>query len=174
MSETEFLFAIAQVAATFAGFSTLVVVVRQDARRTRGALVTARLISMLQRSLITILSCFVPFLPRYAGLSAIYSWRLSSGVFFVAWLIHYVHNLYRLRSQGVFAHLSGYNRWNVFVVDPVTMAALALGSVGFWGSNIEVVYLCCTLVMLYICGFLFLQQVKALNVDDTQSDSIAV
>jgi len=88
-------------------------------------------------------------------------------MFFVAWLIYYIHNLYRLSSQGVFAHLSRFNRWNVFVVDPVTMAALALGSLGFWGSSIEVVYLCWTLVMLYICGFLFLQQVRALNVDDT-------
>lgn len=165
MSETEFLFAIAQVAATFAGFSTLVVVLRQDPRRARGALVTARLVSMLQQSLITILFCFVPFLPRYAGLSAIYSWRLCSGLFFVVWLIHYIHNFYRLRGQGVLTHLSRSNRWNVFVVHPVAMAVLALGSFGLWGSSIGMVYLSCTLAMLYLCGFLFLQQVRALDVN---------
>jgi hypothetical protein len=165
MSETEFLFAIAQVAATFAGFSTLVVAIRQDPSKSRGGLVTARLISMLQQSLITILFCFVPFLPQHAGLSAIYSWRLSSGLFLVAWFIHYFHNLSSLRSQGIFAHLSRSNRWNVFVVHPIAMAALALGSFGLWGNKVGMVYLCCTLVMLYLCGFLFLQQVRALNVD---------
>ena len=163
MSETEFLFVIAQVAATFAGFSTLVVVVRQDPRRAYGELVTARLISMLQRSLITILFCFVPFLPRYAGLPAVYSWRLSARMFFVAWRIFYFHTLYRLR--GVFARVRRSHRWPVLGVDPIAMAALALGSFGFLGSSIGVVYLCCTLTMLYICGFLFLQQVRALNVE---------
>jgi len=168
MSETEFLFAIAQVAATFAGFSTLIFVIRQEPRLARGALVTGRLISMLQQSLITILFCFIPFLPRYAGLSPLSSWQLSSGLFCIAWLIHYVHNLSRLWREGLFHHLSRSNRWNVFIIHPLAMAALALGSCRVWGRETGLAYLCCTLTMLYLCGFLFLQQVRALNVDSAE------
>ena len=168
MSEAEFLFSVALVAATFAGFATLVVVIRQGPDRPNNALIARRLVTMLQQSLITILFCFIPFLPQYADLSPLSSWRLSSSLFCIAWLIHYVHNVNRLRKEGLLRQLSPSNRWHVYLVHPMAIAALALGSFGVWGRQGGLVYLCCALTMLYLCGFLFLQQVRALNIESAK------
>lgn len=162
MAETDFLFTVAEVAATFAGFSTLVVVVQQQFSGGGSALVAARLISMLSQSLLAILFCLLPFLPEYAGLSTSASWRLSSGLFCLAWLAYYLNILLRIRARGIFSAMSIMNRLNVFATHPVAIVVLGLGALGLWNHHTGLVYLCCILGLLALCGFLFLQQVLAI------------
>ena len=165
MVEADFLFTVAEVAAAFVGFSTLVVVVQQRLTGTRVALVTTRLMAMLRQSLMAILFCFVPFLPEYAGLSSAAAWRLSSALFCFVWLIYYIGILLSARAQGYHPGSSTVNRVNVFAVHPLAIVALGLGALGLWGDKAGLVYLCCILGILYLCGFLFLQQVAAIAND---------
>ena len=93
MVEADFLFTIAEVAAAFAGFSTLVVVVARRSRDTTGRLATTRLTNMLRLSLLVILFSLVPYLPTYSGLSKIGAWRVSSGLFATLWLAYIAYGL---------------------------------------------------------------------------------
>jgi hypothetical protein len=157
--EAEFLFSVAEIAATFAGFATLIVVVAERLSGEQSQLVSRRFISMLAQSLIVIFFSLFPYLPLYAELPATAAWRLSSGVFAMAWLAYWVTNIrgYPLSVRN--SLLSTGNKLHILVVHPAGIAAGVLGAVGVWGERTGLVYLCAILTMLYLCGYLFLQQV---------------
>ena len=164
-TDSDFLFIVAQIAATFAGFSTLVVVVSQRLSGTRSRLVTIRLLLMLRLSIIAIMFCLVPFLFERAGSTGQVPWRLSSAFLAAAWLTHCGSTVHTFHRAGLLAQLSLLNRINLFAIQPAAIIALGLGVLGIWGRFIAVVYLGAILCMLSICGFLFFQQVAALSND---------
>ena len=160
MVEADFLFTIAEVAAAFAGFSTLVVVVARGSHDT-SEVASARLTNMLRLSLLVILFSFVPYLPAYVGASEASAWRISSGLFALLWLSYLV---YSLRDMVRFRGRVGVvNKINFFGVEPVAILVLTAGAFGLWRSYIGFVYLSSLLAMLYVSGFLFLQQVNEIS-----------
>ncbi len=163
MVEADFLFTIAEVAAAFAGFSTLVVVVAQRSRK--GLVAAIRLTNMLRLSLLVILFSLVPYLPVYFGGSAIGAWRISSGLFALLWLAYLLAGLRQALPHG-FRGYSLLNKINFFGVEALAILALFGGAFGAWRSETAFVYLCCLLAMLYISGWLFLQQVVEIARDE--------
>lgn len=127
---------------------------------------------MLRLSLLAIVSCLVPFLPAYAGLPDVVAWRLSSGFFGLGWLIYYVYIVITLRGQGLLPRVSLLNRINLVGVHPSAVLSLMLGAFGLWGERTSLVYLSCILVILYLCGFLFLQQVTAISEENESDDGL--
>jgi hypothetical protein len=163
--EADFLFTVAEVAAAFAGFSTLVVVVAQRSRNVRGELATAKLTNMLRLSLLVILFSLVPYLPLYFGASEIKAWRISSGLFAFLWLVYFLDCLRR----AVPTRFHGFglvNKINFFGVEGLAILALVAGAFGAWRSHTGFVYLSSLLAMLYISGWLFLQQVVEISRDE--------
>ena len=159
MVEADFLFTIAEVAAAFAGFSTLVVVVAQRSRDSTSELSTVRLTNMLRLSLLVILFSLVPYLPTYSGISRVGAWRISSGLFAALWLAYIAYGLRHMVLDGTLRLASRVDKINFFVVETLAVFALAGGALGAWGDQTGLVYLTCLLVMLYISGWLFLEQV---------------
>ena len=166
MVEADFLFTIAEVAAAFAGFSTLVVVVARRSRDISGRLATTRLTNMLRLSLLVILFSLVPYLPTYSGLSKIGAWRVSSGLFAVLWLAYIAYGLRHMVLDGTLRRASRVDKFNFFVVETLAVLALAGGALGAWGDRTSLVYLTCLLAMLYISGWLFLEQVIDISRDE--------
>ena len=162
MEASDYLFTIAEVAAAFAGFSTLVVIVAQrlsGIRSERGALA---LVNMLRLSLLVILFALFPYLPNYSGLTDLQAWRVSSALFALGWLIYLIGGVPWMLAGRMLPSLTWVNKLNVFVVEPGAVVALALGAFGTWGAQTGLVYLSCLLIMLYVAGWLFLQQVVAI------------
>jgi hypothetical protein len=163
--EADFLFTIAEVAAAFAGFSTLVVVVAQRSRKGRAELAAIRLTNMLRLSLLVILFSLVPYLPAYLGGSVIGAWRISSGLFALLWLAYFLAGLRQSLPHG-FRGYTLLNKINFFGVEALAILALFGGAFGAWRSETAFVYLCCLLAMLYVSGWLFLQQVVEIARDE--------
>ena len=159
MVEADYLFTIAEVAAAFAGFSTLVVVVAQRSRVGTGELSTIRLTNMLRLSLLVILFSLVPYLPMYSGISSVGAWRISSGLFAALWFMYMAYGFRHMVLDETLRRASRIDKINFFVIETLAVLALAGGALGAWGDQIGLVYLTCLLVMLYISGWLFLEQV---------------
>ncbi len=133
MDEAEFLFTIAEVAAAFAGFSTLVVVVAQRSRYSTSGLSTVRLTNMLRLSLLVILFSLVPYLPMYLGVAEIDAWRISSGLFALLWLAYFLDCLRRAVPTR-FRGFGLVNRINFFGVESLAILALLAGTIGLLSS----------------------------------------
>ena len=158
MFDADFLFVIAEIAAAFAGFSTLVVVVSQG-RGSAGTASGHRLVSMLRLSLLVILCSLIPYLPSRLGLAEASAWRLSSGFFAILWVVYYVSGLRLLGPKAGRLHASLINKINFFGVETLAILGLAAGALGAWGNQVAFVYLCSLLAMLYVSGWLFLELV---------------
>lgn len=158
--DPEFLYAVAQVGVTYAGFSTLVTVVAY--RQELGAL-PARIYYMLLLSIIVVVFSFVPAVIHSYGVDDSMTWRLSSLLFGAVWLAYWIHAIRTLRTRfPVWDALSRVNKVNTAVVHPGSALALLLGSFGFWGMATPATYVTALLVMLYMSAYLFLQIIVGL------------
>ena len=167
MIDPEFLYAVAQVGVTYAGFSTLVSVVAY--RRELGAL-PARIYYMLLLSIIVVVFAFVPAVVRSYGTDDATTWKLSSVLFGMVWLSYWIHAIRTLTTRfPVWNALSWVNKFHTAVVHPGSAAALLLGSLGLWGSATPAVYVTALLIMLYMSAYLFLQIIVGLLEDSASS-----
>jgi hypothetical protein len=163
----EFLYAVAQVGATYAGFSTLVAVV---AYKGETGPIPARIYYMLLLSLMVVLASFLPLLVQYFGLIQESAWRIASGVYAVAWGSYWVNAIRTIRSRfGSIEGLSFLNRFNTYVVHPVSVSVLVLGFIGAWGGQVSAVYATTLFVMLYMSAYLFFQIVMSFLKDRKNS-----
>jgi hypothetical protein len=158
----DYLFAIAEIAAAFAGFSTLVVIVAQRLSGVRSEFGALALVNMLRLSLLVILFSLFPYLPNYSGASDLQAWRISSAFFALGWFVYLLGVFQVVSIRRALPVLSWVNKFNLFVAEPGATLALAAGAFGAWGSQTGLVYLSCLLVMLSAAGWLFLEQVVAI------------
>jgi len=155
MIDADFLYAVAQVGATYAGFSTLVAVV---AYRGEIGAIPARIYYMLLLSLIVIMASFLPQIVQYFGADSVLAWRIASAIYAVAWVGYWANALFtiskRFSSQS---ELSLLNKLNTYALHPAAIATLLLGAFGLWGSRAGAAYATALFVMLYMSAYLFLQ-----------------
>lgn len=164
MIDAEFLYAVAQVGVTYAGFSTLVTVVayRRDIRT-----LPARIYYMLLLSIIVIAFAFVPVIVRAYDIGDSLGWRISSGLFGAVWGLYWIHAIATLRNRfPVWESLSFLNKANTVVFHPGGAIVLLLGAFGLWGERTAAVYVTALFVMLYMSAYLFLQVIVGLLEDD--------
>lgn len=155
----EFLYAVAQVGATYAGFSTLVAVV---AYKGETGPIPARIYYMLLLSLMVVLAAFLPLLIQYFELAPESAWRIASGSYALAWGSYWVNAIRTIRSRfGSWRRLSFLNRFNTYAVHPASVVVLVLGSIGIWGELVSAVYATTLFVMLYMSAYLFFQVVMS-------------
>ncbi len=154
--DTEYLYTVAEVAVTLAGFSGLVTVLSHR----RGGVSAQRnahsLQSMLLVSFIVTAFALFPRLPASFGMGQQSGWQLSFAALFLAWLLYIIPS--RRRYVAVSATLTRLQRrvGNLnFGVHGLTGVGLLLGAFGVWGSRSEAVYLSCLFVLLYMAGYLF-------------------
>lgn len=151
----EFLYAVAQVGATYAGFSTLVAVV---AYKGETGPIPARIYYMLLLSLMVVLASFLPLLVQYFGTNHEFAWRIACGFYALAWGSYWINAIRTIsRRFGSIKRLSFLNRFNTYVVHPVSVAVLVLGLIGAWGDWVSAVYATTLFVMLYMSAYLFFQ-----------------
>jgi hypothetical protein len=154
--DTEFLFTVAEVGVAMAGFAGLGTVLATRGavrRRERGAHL---LRSMLFVSLMVTAFALFPQLPEKYGLPPHSVWRVSSGLFLVAWLIYIIPS--GLRFRAVLPKMPSAQRLTGFMnytIHSVIGIALGLGAFGAWGGVGEAVYLSCLFGELYLAGYLF-------------------
>lgn len=166
MVDAEFLYAVAQVGVTYAGFSTLVTIVAY--RRQFGA-IPARLYYMLLLSIIVIAFAFVPIVFRAYKIDESVAWSVSSGLFGVVWAAYWANAILTLRSRfPVWRDLSLLNKINTTVIHPGSAAMLVLGALGVWDTFTEAVYISALFVMLSMSAYLFLQIIVGL-LDQSES-----
>lgn len=163
MPESDFLFTVAEIAAAFAGFSTLIVVVSERLSGTRGETVAYRLRLMLILCLITILFCLFPYLPIRFGLSSSAAWQVSSGAFGIVWFGYWCLAFRAIRERGLVRDLTRFNRFNLYGIHPAMVVVLLFSCAGLAGAFALPLYLLSVLVMLGQSGVLFLEQVWALG-----------
>ena len=167
MVDPDFLYTVAQVGVTYAGFSTLVTVVAY--RRNMGAM-PARIYYMLLLSIIVISFAFVPVVIQTYEVSETIAWRVSSGLFGAAWGAYWINAIVTLRTRfRVWETLSTTNKLNTAVMHPGSIICLFLGSFGVWGMYTSAVYVTALFIMLYMSAFLFLQIIIGLLDDQTGS-----
>jgi hypothetical protein len=153
--DPSFLYTVAQVGVTYAGFSTLVTVVAY--RRDMGAL-PARIYYMLLLSVIVIAFAFVPVIILAYNVSEALAWRVSSGLFGTAWAAYWINAIVKLRTRfQVWDTLSTLNKLHTVVLHPGSAICLLLGIFGLWGIYAPAVYVTMLFIMLYMSAFLFLQ-----------------
>lgn len=151
----EFLYAVAQVGATYAGFSTLVAIV---AYKGETGPIPARIYYMLLLSLMVVLASFLPILVEYFGINHESAWRIASGLYGLAWGSYWMNAVRTIRSRfGSTKDLSFLNRFNTYIVHPVSVAVLVLAFSGAWGDRVSAVYATTLFVMLYMSAYLFFQ-----------------
>lgn len=151
----EFLFAVAQVGATYAGFSTLVAVV---AYKGETGPIPARIYYMLLLSLLVVLASFLPLLIQYFAFTPESAWRIASGLYALAWASYWINAIRSIKSRfGSIQRLSFLNKFNTYVVHPASIAALVLGSIGALGGRVGATYATTLFVMLYMSAYLFFQ-----------------
>jgi len=156
----EFLYAVAQVGATYAGFSTLVAVVTH--RRDTGA-IPARIYYMLLLSIILVAFSFVPSIVQDYGATGATAWKVSSALYGVAWGTYWINALRQLKLRyRIGDALTTLNKLNTYVVHPGTIIALFLGAFGVWGNSVGAVYATALFIMLYMSAYLFLQIITGL------------
>jgi len=167
MIDTEFLYAVAQVGVTYAGFSTLVTVVayRRDNRT-----LPARIYYMLLLSIIVVAFSLVPAVCQAYQLSEAVNWRISSGLFGVAWGAYWINAIVTLKKRfPVWDSLTLLNKANTAVIHPASASVLLLGASGLWGQLTAAVYATGLLVMLFMSAYLFLQIIVDLLKRDPES-----
>jgi hypothetical protein len=163
--DPDFLYTVAQVGVTYAGFSTLVTVV---AYRRNIGVVAARIYYMLLLSIIVISFAFVPVIIQAYDVNDTISWRVSSGLFGATWGVYWINALVKLRTRfRVWDTLSAINKLNTVVVHPGSVVCLFLGSIGVWGIYTSAVYVTALFMMLYMSALLFLQIIIGLLDDQT-------
>ncbi|MCP4003391.1 MAG: hypothetical protein GY725_04270 [bacterium] len=156
--DTDYLYTVAEVSVALAGFAGLVTVLarRDDASSAQR---DAHLLqSMLFVSLMVTAFSLFPRLPVSFGLAPQSGWRISSGVFFVAWLV-YVIPSYRRFSAVSEEFTPGWRRVaNLhFGMHGFVGVGLLLGVFGVWGDRSEAIYLSCLFMLLYQASYLFVR-----------------
>lgn len=151
----EFLYSVAQVGATYAGFSTLVAVV---AYKGETGPIPARIYYMLLLSLTVVLASFLPLLIQYFQIAPELAWRLASGLYALAWGSYWINAIRSIKSRfGSIKSLSFLNKFNTYVVHPASIAVLVLGLIGALGDLVGAAYATTLFVMLYMSAYLFFQ-----------------
>jgi len=165
--DPDFLYTVAQVGVTYAGFSTLVTVIAY--RRDMKAL-PARIYYMLLLSVIVITCALLPTIFLAYELSDSTAWQTSSGFFGVVWCAYWINAIVKLKTRfRVWDSLALLNKINTAVVHPAAIILLFAGAVGLWGKFTEAVYVTALFIMLYMSAYLFLQVIVELL--DTESES---
>jgi hypothetical protein len=158
LTDSDFLFTVAEVGVAFAGFAGLVTILaRRLGQGTESQAEVHLLYRMLLVSMLTVAAALVPYLPFRFGASEPQAWRISSGVFFAGWLLYFVNAL-----RGILTNLDATNppggRFLLFFNQLVHLGAgiaLLTAAVGLWGSAAPAVYLAALCAMLYMAGCLF-------------------
>ena len=160
MFDLEFLYAVAQVGATYAGFSTLVTVV---AYRNNPGATPARIYYMLLLSIMVVGFAFVPAVVQTYGATEPISLRISSALFGLAWGAYWINALATIKSRfHQMQNLSLLNRLNTYLFHPGAIVVLILGAAGIWGDSTGAVYATALFTMLYMSSYLFLQIITGL------------
>jgi hypothetical protein len=155
MIDLEFLYAVAQVGATYAGFSTLVAVV---AYRSDPGAIPARIYYMLLLSIILVAFAFVPAVVQTYGATEAAALRISSALFGLIWGVYWINALATIKSRfRQMRSLSLLNKVNTYLIHPGAVFVLFLGAAGVWGTSIGAAYVTALFTMLYMSSYLFLQ-----------------
>ena len=155
MVDSDFLYTVAQVGVTYAGFSTLVTVV---AYRSDMKAMPARIYYMLLLSIIVIASAFLPTILSAYELGESIAWQASSGLFGAVWFAYWINAIVKLRTRfRVWGSLTLLNKVNTAVVHPGAIILLLTGTLGIWGKFTDAVYVTALFIMLYMSAYLFLQ-----------------
>ena len=153
--DPEFLYAVAQVGATYAGFSTLVAVVAY--RRDTGP-IPSRIYYMLLLSIIVVAFSFVPALVQSYEATEAAAWKIASALYSLVWGAYWINALITLRSRfRIGRDLSFLNKLNTYLIHPSAIIVLLLGAIGVWGNSTGAVYVTALFIMLYMSAYLFLQ-----------------
>ena len=155
MVDPDFLYTVAQVGVTYAGFSTLVTVV---AYRSDMKAMPARIYYMLLLSIIVIACAFLPMVLSAYEFDESIGWQASCGIFGAIWCAYWINAIVKLRTRfRVWGSLSLLNKVNTAVVHPSAVFLLLAGTLGFWGELTGAVYVTALFIMLYMSAYLFLQ-----------------
>ena len=155
MVDPDFLYTVAQVGVTYAGFSTLVTVV---AYRSDMKAMPARIYYMLLLSIIVIACAFLPTILLAYETGESIAWQASSALFGAAWCAYWVNAIVKLRTRfRVWDSLSFLNKVNTAVLHPGAIIILFAGALGLWGEFTDAVYVTALFIMLYMSAYLFLQ-----------------
>lgn len=160
MIDPEFLYAVAQVGATYAGFSTLVAVVahRRDTGRIPGLIYY-----MLLLSIIVVAFSFVPAVVQNYGATESVSWKVSSALYGLVWSAYWINALITLKSRfRIGSDLRFLNKLHTYLVHPSAIIMLFSGAFGVWGKSTGAVYATALFIMLYMSAYLFLQIITGL------------
>ena len=167
MIDPEFLYAVAQVGATYAGFSTLVAVVAY--RRDMGP-IPGRIYYMLLLSIIVVAFSFVPAVVQNYGATESVAWKVSSALYGFAWSAYWINALLTLKTRfRIGSDLSFLNNLHTYLVHPGAIIMLFFGAFGVWGRSIGAVYATALFIMLYMSAYLFLQVITGLLEHNTSS-----
>ena len=161
--DQNFLYTLAEIAAAFAGFSTLVAFI---AARQISDLEPTRVIAMLSLSIMVVVFCLLPALPQMYGLPASTYWYFLCGFYASIWACYYAGILRNLRHGGPdagFGALPFLNKLNTFCIHPLSIAAMAFGASGTTGLHPALVYVTGLFVMLILSAQLFIQIVLSLT-----------
>jgi hypothetical protein len=165
--DPDFLYTVAQVGVTYAGFSTLVTVI---AYRSDMKALPARIYYMLLLSVIVIACAFLPTIFLAYELSESTAWQVSSGLFGAVWCAYWINAIVKLKTRfRVWGSLALLNKVNTAVVHPAAIVLLFAGMIGLWGKFTEAVYVTALFIMLYMSAYLFLQII--IDLLDTQPES---
>ena len=160
MIDPEFLYAVAQVGATYAGFSTLVAVVAH--RRDMGP-IPSRIYFMLLLSIIVVAFSFVPAVVQNYGATESEAWKVASALYGFVWGAYWINALVSLKTRfPVQGDLSLLNKLHTYLLHPGAIIMLFLGALGLWGTVIGAVYATALFIMLYMSAYLFLQIITGL------------
>ncbi len=167
IDHSDLLLTIAEIAVAFAAFSGLVSVLGQARSKIDPLAAANRLDSVLITSLLATAFALFPFLPTSFGAAPDIAWRLSAGIFSVAWFAYALSVILRIRrlmSEGVERAL---------LITPVSRAmaplyligilALLVTSIGFFPGQIRGVYLFGLFVLLFTSGSVFVRLFLALS-----------
>ena len=158
MTDSDFLFTVAEVGVAFAGFAGLVTILaRRMGQGTESQAEVHLLYRMLLVSMLTVAAALFPHLPLRFGASEPETWRIASGVFFAAWLLYFVNAV-----RGILLNLDATSppggRFLLFFNQIVHLGAglaLLTAAVGLWDTATPAVYLTALCAMLYMAGCLF-------------------
>ena len=159
MQDFDFLFIVAEVAVTLAGFAGLVTIIAQrlSSGESHAGVEAHQLRAMLIGSLLTAGFALFPYLPIRLGLPTDIAFRLSSFCFLVAWIAALAAawpTVRSLRASGEYASPPPLFYVNM-AVHGSSVVALALASAGVFGPAAGAAYLCALFASLYISGSLF-------------------
>ena len=167
MVDHDFLYTVAQVGVTYAGFSTLVTVV---AYRNDLSALPARIYYMLNLSIIVIAFAILPPVLHSYGLAESVIWRACSGAYALVWAVYWLNAIFQLKTRfRVWGHLTVMNKLNTTFGHPGSIALLVGGVLGFWGELTDAVYITALFIMLAMSAYLFLQIIVGLLDASTES-----